>query len=101
MSMVERVEKRGNKWCVVHGHPKKKGSKRDKPPGTAIHCYKFGSGTDNTEDEARQKAFKMHYAIAKSQERRGKTEASPVSIAVEAIISGIPASIVIERLLGN
>ena len=101
MPMMERVEKRGKTWCVVHGHSQKPKSKRDKPPGTAIKCYKFGSGTDNTEDEARQKAFDRHYAIKKSQERRGKTEASPVSIAVEAIISGIPASIVIERLLGN
>jgi len=33
------VEKRGNKWCVIHGHVKKSGSKTDKPKGTIIKCF--------------------------------------------------------------
>jgi len=36
---TNRVEKRGNKWCVVHGHPKKPGSKTDKPEGSIIKCF--------------------------------------------------------------
>jgi hypothetical protein len=58
------VEKRGDSWCVLHGHPKKEGSKTDKPAGTPIKCYsiaKYG------EDLARKKAFAMHYAIQKSE----------------------------------
>lgn len=33
------IEKRGSKWCVIHGHPKKVGSKVDKPKGSVIHCF--------------------------------------------------------------
>jgi hypothetical protein len=46
------VVKKGNKYCVVHGSPKKKGSKTDKPKGTIIKCF-------DTESEA----LKMHRAI--------------------------------------
>lgn len=56
------VEKRGNKYCVVHGHAQKPGSKTDKPPGSIIKCF------DNPED-----AYKMHHAIVKSQERGDST----------------------------
>ena len=58
------VEKRGNNWCVVHGHPQKAGSKTDKAPGTPIHCYsidKLG------EAEARRRAEAMHAAIVHSE----------------------------------
>jgi hypothetical protein len=61
---VLNVERRGNAYCVVHGHPMKPGSKTDKPEGTAIKCYsieEFG------EAGARKKANAMHYAIAMSQ----------------------------------
>jgi adenine-specific DNA methylase len=33
------VRKKGNQWCVVHGHPKKSGSKTDKPEGSVIKCH--------------------------------------------------------------
>jgi len=33
------VEKRGDKWCVVHGHPQKPGSPTDKPKGSIIKCF--------------------------------------------------------------
>lgn len=46
------IEKRGNKWCVVHGHTRKKGSKTDKPKGTVIKCF-----------STRAEAEKMHRAI--------------------------------------
>ena len=55
------VVKRGKKWCVVHGHPKKKGSKTDKPKGSVIKCF-----------SSRKKAMSMHYAIRMSQQRSGK-----------------------------
>jgi len=53
-----RVEKRGDKWCVVHGHPDTGGPK-DAPEGTIIKCFP-------TEAEAK----KMHQAIIISQQRR-------------------------------
>lgn len=53
------VKKRGALWCVVHGHKKKKGSKRDKPKGTVIKCFK-----------SKKKALAMHFAIIMSQRRR-------------------------------
>jgi len=46
------IVKRGNKYCVVHAHSKKKGSKTDKPAGTVIKCF-------NTRKEAEA----MHKAI--------------------------------------
>ena len=55
------IRKRGNKWCVLHGHPKKAGSKTDKPPGTIIKCFK-------TKAEAQA----MHRAILMSQARKRK-----------------------------
>jgi len=39
MLIENTVEKIGNEWCVVHGHPKKPGSKTDKPKGTVIKCF--------------------------------------------------------------
>lgn len=55
------VVKRGSKHCVVHGHPKKKGSKTDKPKGTVIACHK-----------TKAKAQAQHKAIMASKTRRGK-----------------------------
>jgi len=55
------VKKRGNQWCVLHGHPKKMGSKTDKPKGSTIKCF------SNKSD-----ALAMHTAIILSQKRRGK-----------------------------
>jgi len=46
------VRKRGNKWCVLHGHPKKKGSKTDKPMGSVIKCF-----------STKKEAMAMHRAI--------------------------------------
>lgn len=56
------VKKRGNKYCVLHGHPKKKGSKTDRPLGSVIKCF-------NTEKEARA----MHTAILMSQKKSKKS----------------------------
>ena len=52
------VVKRGNKWCVVHAHPQKKGSKTDKPEGTVIKCF----GT-------KAEADRMHRAILANQNK--------------------------------
>jgi len=58
-----RVEKRGDRWCVVHGHPKKAGSKTDKPEGSIIKCF---SGPD-----AKSRAQAMHKAIMANNEGEG------------------------------
>ena len=50
--VLNRVEKRGDKWCVVHGHPQKAGSKTDKPEGTVIKCF-----------DTKAEADAMHRAI--------------------------------------
>ena len=55
------IEKINGKWCVVHGHPRKKGSKKDKPKGSVIKCF-----------ETKEKAEAMHTAIIISQKRRKK-----------------------------
>lgn len=55
------VEKRGSQWCVLHAHPKKKGSKTDKPPGSVIHCF-----------PTKEKALAQHRAIMASKAKRGK-----------------------------
>jgi len=57
------IEKRGNAWCVVHGHPQKPGSKTDKPEGTPIKCYEFTPGDKGSEARAKSKAEKLHAAI--------------------------------------
>jgi len=54
----KRVVKRGNKWCVVHAHPKKPGSTTDKEPGTVIKCF-----------PTKKEAEEMHRAILISQAR--------------------------------
>lgn len=64
------VVKRGNKWCVVHAHPQKPGSKTDKPPGTPIHCYEFIPGNKRSEARAKAKANKMHRAIVYAEHLR-------------------------------
>ena len=61
------VVKRDGKWCVVHGHPKKKGSKTDKPKGSVIKCF---PGTP----EGKKKAEAMHRAILASQAEAKKKE---------------------------
>jgi len=71
------VEKRGGSYCVVHGHPQKKGSKTDEPAGTAIHCYsidKYG------EAEARKKANAMHYAIQMSEVKANTSIETPEDV---------------------
>lgn len=62
-TIEKNVEKRGDKYCVVHGHAQKEGSDTDKPKGTAIKCF------DNAKD-----AYAMHYAIVQSQKRSGDVE---------------------------
>jgi len=59
------VVKRGEKWCVVHGHPQKPGSKTDKPEGAIIKCY---PGTP----EGKKHAEAMHKAIIISKIKRGE-----------------------------
>jgi len=48
---------------VVHGHPRKKGSKRDKPKGSPIKCY-------TGDKKGLKKARAMHYAIMMSKKGR-------------------------------
>lgn len=55
------IKKIGDKWCVVHGSPKKKGSKTDKPMGTVIKCFK-----------SKKDALRMHRAIMASKSKRKK-----------------------------
>ena len=57
------VKKKGDRWCVVHGHPKKTGSKSDKPKGTIIKCYPFDPKVKSSEARAKKKASAMHRAI--------------------------------------
>lgn len=56
------VKKINGRWCVVHGHIQKKGSKKDKPIGSIIKCF---DGTDS----GRRKAEAMHRAIVISQQQ--------------------------------
>lgn len=58
------VKKVGNQWCVLHGHPKKEGSKTDKPIGTPIKCWSI---EEYGELEAKRRATRMHRAILFSQ----------------------------------
>lgn len=53
------IEKRNGKYCVVHGHPKKPGSKTDKPEGSVIKCF-----------DTLAEAEKMHKAIIISQQKQ-------------------------------
>lgn len=57
------VKKLNGKWCVVHAHPKRPGSKTDKLPGSIIKCF---PGTP----EGKRKADAMHTAILLSQQRQ-------------------------------
>jgi len=52
------VVRRGDKWCVIHAHPKKAGSKTDKPEGSVIKCFR-----------SKKDAIKMHQAILFSEGR--------------------------------
>lgn len=54
------VKKQNGKWCVLHGHPMKKGSKTDKPIGSVIKCF---PGTPY----GKAKAEAMHRAILISE----------------------------------
>lgn len=51
--------------CVLHGHPKKAGSKTDKPAGTPIKCYPFSG--EGGRAGAIKKAYSQHYAITKNE----------------------------------
>jgi len=56
---ILNVVQRGDRWCVVHGHPKKEDSKTDKPIGTVIHCF-----------PTKEEAIAMHKAIIISEAKR-------------------------------
>ena len=58
-TVEKKVVRRGSKYCVVHAHPPRPGSKTDKPIGTVIRCF------DNKKD-----AEKMHQAILISQAKQ-------------------------------
>jgi len=53
------VKKRGSKYCVVHGHAKKKGSKTDKPKGSTIACH-----------DTKKEALAQHRAIMASKKKK-------------------------------
>ena len=63
------VRKRGNAWCVLHGHSRKPGSPRDKPKGTVIKCYDFVSGNKRSESIAKAKAHALHRAIVANKNK--------------------------------
>lgn len=53
------VVKRGDKYCVIHSHPEKPGSKTDKPAGSIIKCF-----------DTKEEAERMHMAILISQQKQ-------------------------------
>ena len=55
------IVKRGKKWCVAHGSPKKPGSKTDKPKGTIIKCF-----------DTKAEAEAMHRAIMANKKGKKK-----------------------------
>ena len=57
--ILESVIKKDGKYCVIHGHKKKEGSKTDKPKGSVIKCH-----------SSKEKARKQHIAILLSKLRR-------------------------------
>lgn len=59
--MAKAIVKRGKEFCVLHAHPKKKGSKTDKPIGSIIHCF-----------PTKKKALAQHKAIIMSKKERGE-----------------------------
>lgn len=61
--LLEEVIKKGNSFCVVHGHKKKKVSKTDKPKGSVIACH-----------PTKEKAIKQHIAIKLSKLKRKKNK---------------------------
>ena len=63
------VVKKGNSYCVVHGHTQKKNSKTDKPAGSVIKCFSFNPNTKGSEASAKDKATKMHKAILISESK--------------------------------
>ena len=63
------IAKRGNQWCVLHGHTQKKNSKTDKPAGSVIKCYPFNPNVKGSEASAKDKATKMHRAILISESK--------------------------------
>ena len=54
---------------MVHGHPRKVGSKTDKPKGSVIKCYPFKPGSETSEANAKRKADAQHYAIMMSEQK--------------------------------
>jgi len=68
IELTAMVRKRGSKWCVLHGHPQKPGSKTDKPVGSVIKCFPFKEGDKASEARAKKKAEAMHQAIIISQQ---------------------------------
>lgn len=61
IEIENHVVKKGDQWCVVHGHPKKPGSKTDKSPGSIIHCF-----------PTKAQAEAQHKAIIISEIKRGE-----------------------------
>jgi hypothetical protein len=61
------VAKRGNCYCVLHGHAKIEGSETDKPKGARIKCY--CAPADGTLEQCRRKAEAMHRAILISESK--------------------------------
>ena len=61
--MIKPIKRKGRivGYGVYHGHPKKAGSKTDKPKGALIHAF-YGA-------HAKQKAQSMHSAIGISKAR--------------------------------
>jgi len=62
--MVKKVGPPEKPWCIIHAHPRKKGSKTDKPPGSIIKCF-----------ATKKEADKMHQAILISQQKRKSIQA--------------------------
>ena len=95
------VVKKGNRWCVVHGHPQKAGSKTDKPKGSIIKCYTFDPSKEGSEANAKLKAQKMHRAILVSQQKQNIKSFLWLDAKIQAfsqsdIISRIPQNILDE-----
>lgn len=84
--------KKGNKWCVVHGHSQKIGSKTDKPEGSVIKCF-----STKAEAEAMHKAILISEAKTQSFKRRIKLQSFQLQQFSEAeILELIPKKTLIQ-----
>lgn len=90
-SLLKTVEKRGSKYCTVHGHPKKAGSKTDKPPGSVIACH-----------DTRKEAESQRTAIRLSKLRKRGKKIPKKKLSKTVIIKACrPGLVEVQRRVGR